>query len=145
MPDAPQLSAISPDSAPAGTGLTLTGSGFGTRNDASTVRFRVPVEGAAPVAGSIVDWVDDTIRVQVPALASFDSGGPLTVSVHTDDGDSATLPFILEEDSPPSLAAIHPGRGLDHDTVTLTGERFGRPTSASAVLFQAPGPTDVPP
>lgn len=143
MPDAPQLSAISPASAPAGTELTLTGSGFGARNNASAVRFRVPAQGAAPVAGSIVDWVDDTIRVQVPSLASFDSGGPLTVTVHTDDGNSGGLSFIIEEDSPPALAAIHPERGLEQDTVTLTGERFGRPTGTSAVLFQAPGPSDV--
>jgi hypothetical protein len=144
MPDPPRLDAVTPASARAGTELTLTGAGFGTRNAGSAVRFRVPVAGAAPVAGSIVDWAAATIRVQVPSLASFGSGGPLDVTVHTDAGDSSPAAFVIEEPSPPALTSIRPERGLENDTVTLTGERFGRPASGSTVLFQAPGPTDVP-
>lgn len=144
MPDPPRLDAITPASAPPGTELTLTGSGFGAPNAASAVRFRVPAAGAAPISGSIVDWAAETIRVQAPPLASFDGGGPLDVRVHTDAGESQTVTLILEEESPPALTSARPGRGLENDPVTLTGERFGRPAAGSAVLFQAPGPTDVP-
>lgn len=139
----PRLDDVAPDSARAGAQLTLTGAAFGARTAGSAVRFRLPLAGAAPVPGTIVDWAADTIHARVPSLASFGSGGPLEVSVHADTGDSAALPFVLEEDSPPSISAASPPRGLAGATITLTGERFGRQAAGSAVLFQAPGPADV--
>lgn len=144
MPNPPRLDAVTPASATAGTELTLTGAGFGPVNDASAVEFRVPEPGAAPVAGTIAAWADTAIRTQVPSLASFGSGGPLEVRVHTDAGESGTLPFVLAEPSPAALSAVQPERGLEGDTVALTGERFGRPGAGGTVLFQAPGPRDVP-
>ncbi len=141
---APRLDTVMPATATAGTELTLTGAAFGTRNDASAVRLRVPEQGAAPVTAAIVAWSDTSIQARVPALASFGSGGPLQLSVHTDGGDSGTLPFVLAEPSPPELAAAQPVRGLENDTVTLTGQRFGRAGAGGRVLFQAPGPQDVP-
>lgn len=142
MPDAPRLDSVTPGSATAGTALTLTGT-FGAHTDASAVRFRVPVDGAAPVVGTIDDWSETTIHVHLPSLTSFGSGGPLEITVHTDAGDSTAVPFLLEEDSPPSVAGVNPARGLQNDTITVTGQGFGRPGTGSAALFQAPGPHDV--
>ncbi|GIJ58476.1 IPT/TIG domain-containing protein [Virgisporangium aurantiacum] len=139
----PRLDTLSPASGPGGAEVTLTGADFGARNAASAVRFRVPDEGAAPVPAEVLAWTADTVRVRVPPLASFGSGGPLDVAVHTDAGDSDPLTFVVEEEAPPVLSAVNPVRGLENDTVVLTGERLGRPTALSTVVFQAPGPTDV--
>jgi hypothetical protein len=143
MADVPRLDNIAPGSARAGAQLTLTGAAFGARTGGSAIRFRLPRAGAAPVPGPIVDWAAGTIHARVPALASFGSGGPLEVSVHADAGDSAPLNFVLEEDAPPSIGAANPPRGLAGAEITLTGDRFGRQTPSSAVLFQAPGPAEV--
>src|SRR4051794_5671800 len=97
MADAPRLDSVTPASARPGDQLTLAGAAFGVQTAASAVRFRVPVPGAAPVAGAIVDWAAATIHVRVPALASFGSGGPLEASVHTDAGDSGAVAFMLNE------------------------------------------------
>jgi hypothetical protein len=121
MPDAPRLDALAPTSAPGGTEVTLTGADFGARNAASAVRFRVPEDGRAPIPAEIVAWAADTIRVHVPPLADFESGGPLDVTVHTDGGDSDPQTFVVEEDAPPVLSAVAPVRGLENDTVVLTG------------------------
>jgi hypothetical protein len=142
MATAPRLDTVTPISARPGDTLTLAGA-FGAQTDASSVRLRIPAEGSAPVPATIVDWSDATIHAELPPLASFGSGGPLEVTVHTDGGDSAVLTIVLLEEAPPALAAVAPARGLEGDTVTLTGDRFGRATSTSAVVFVAPGPADV--
>jgi hypothetical protein len=139
----PHLADVSPASGRAGAQLTLTGGAFGVKTAASAVRFRLPIAGAAPVLGTIVDWSAQTIRARVPALASFGSGGPLEVGVHTDAGDTEALPFVLEEEAPPSIGALSPVRGLEGARITLTGERFGRRAGGSAVVFVVPGPADV--
>jgi hypothetical protein len=143
VPDVPNLANVAPGSARAGAQLTLTGGAFGARTAASAVRFRLPVAGAAPVPGTIVDWANATIHARVPALVSFGSGGPLEVSVHNDAGDSQALLFLLEEDAPPAIGAASPPRGLEGANITLTGERFGRRAAASAVHFQTAGSAEV--
>ncbi|MBM2619321.1 IPT/TIG domain-containing protein [Actinoplanes sp. LDG1-06] len=143
MPDAPQLDSVTPASARAATTLTLAGTSFGARTDGSAVRLRVPAQGAAPVPGELVSWSATAIQVRVPPLATFGSGGPLEITVHSDDGDSDAAAFVLEEEAPPAVTAVQPARGLGGDAITLTGERFGRRAPGSAVLFQAPGPRDV--
>lgn len=143
MAEVPHLDSVTPTSARAGAQLTLTGGAFGPRKAVSAVRFRMPLAGAAPVPGTIVDWSAGTIHARVPALDSFGSGGPLEVGVHTDAGDSEALAFVLEEDAPPAIGAASPSRGLEGERITLTGERFGRQTAGSAVLFRALGPTEV--
>ncbi|MER5334184.1 IPT/TIG domain-containing protein [Micromonospora sp. NPDC002717] len=144
MPDAPRLDTVTPASAPAGTPLTLAGTAFGDRTEASAVRFRVPDGTAAPVIGTVDSWSATGIVVRVPSLVSFGSGGPLEVVVHTDAGDSAPAPFVIEEAAPPAITTVDPARGLENTTITVTGERFGRRGAGSTVLFRAPGPRDVP-
>ena len=143
MADAPRLDTVAPAAARANEQLTLSGAAFGARTAESAVRFRLPVAGAAPVAGTVVDWAAATIHARMPALASFGSGGPLQVDVHTTAGDSRALDVVLLEDAVPSVTTVTPARGLEGVTVTISGDRFGRPTADSAVLFQAPGPSDV--
>lgn len=143
MADSPRLDAVTPTSARAGAELELAGA-FGDQTAGAAVWFRVPAPGTAPVAGEIIAWTAATIHVRVPALASFGSGGSLELRVHNDAGDSGALTFVIEEEAPPSISTVTPARGLEHAQLTLTGSRFGRPLGGSAVLFQAPGPVDVP-
>jgi hypothetical protein len=142
MPDPPRLDGITPASARAGAQLTLRGGNFGAKTAGSAVRFRLPAAGAAPVPGTIDDWAADTIHARVPSFASFGSGGPLEVTVHADTGDSSAQRIVLLEDAPPTIGAATPARGLEGAAITLSGDRFGRQTETSAVLFQG-GITDV--
>jgi hypothetical protein len=144
MADTPRITSITPASAPAGAELTVAGTAFGASTAGSAVRFRVPEAGAAPVAGTVVAWAAESIRVHVPTLASFGSGGPLEIVVHTDAGDSPASAFMLLEASPPAITSLTPARGLQGDRITIAGERFGRQAAGSAVRFQRPGSADVP-
>lgn len=143
MADQPRIQNITPAAAPAGAELAISGSAFGARTAGSAIRFRLPEAGATPASGTIVAWAAESIRVRVPDLALFGSGGPLEIVVHTDAGDSPAAAFLLEEASPPAITALSPARGLQGDRVTITGERFGRQIAGSGVRFHAPGAVEV--
>ncbi|HWO17655.1 MAG TPA: hypothetical protein VNO30_02725 [Kofleriaceae bacterium] len=142
MADTPRLDKVTPASALPGAQLTLTGAAFDEQTAESAVRFRLPTPHVVPVTGAIVGWEPTTILVQVPALESFGSGGPLEVTVHTAAGVSLPVEIILHEAERPTIAKVVPARGLENARITITGSRFGRPSNGSEVLFQAPGPSD---
>lgn len=137
---APNLTGLDKDSAKAGAEVRLAGSGFGAATQQSAVYFRLPDAGATRVAAAVLEWKPDFVRATVPPPASLGGGGPLVVSAASKDGESNTRPFVLLEDTPPSIGTIAPGRGLAGDEVTIGGARFGRLSPESLVAFTAPGP-----
>jgi hypothetical protein len=143
MADTPRLDTVTPASALPGDQLTLAGAAFGKKTDASAIRFRLPEDHAVSAAGTFVDWAEATIHVQVPPLAAFGSGGPVELSVHTDAGDSDFLPLLLKEAAPPTCPVLDPAKGLESESIKLTGSGFGRPTADSKVFFQGPGSGEV--
>jgi len=138
-PPPPVLTAVTPDHGPGGTSITLTGTGFGARNDTSTVHLDVP--GGTSVTAPLTSWTDTTVVATVPPLASFGSGGPLDVRVSNENGASAAVPFVLHEDGPPALGSVAPTLGLPGAPVVLTGSGFGRLAPGSAVRFATTGTT----
>ncbi|TLM68094.1 MAG: hypothetical protein FDZ70_10035, partial [Actinobacteria bacterium] len=62
----PTLSAVTPNTSPIGSQVVLTGSGFGSAQGTSTVRF------AGTSAGAAVSWSDTTITVTVTFPAAHD-------------------------------------------------------------------------
>ena len=71
-----EITGVSPDSAPVGTGVTVEGNGFGTRDG------KVTFNGVEAVAGG---WGDSSINATVPAGAT---AGPIRVTVagHVSNG-----------------------------------------------------------
>lgn len=80
----PAITGISPGAGPAGSTVTITGSGFGSSQSSSTVRFN----GGEPA--TVTSWSENQILAIVPASAS---SGPIRVTVGTYSGDSA--PFTI--------------------------------------------------
>jgi|GEM_PF-1200204 len=136
-PAAPVLSALTPNSGPVGTPVTLSGSGFG------------------PVAGSVywsqggtalretppaADWTDGTITAPVPAGLT---AGSVSVSVYGSAGQgSQALPFTVTVTAPPPpgapvLSALDPNSGPVDTPLTLSGSGFG--TVAGSVYWSQGG------
>ncbi len=90
----PQITAISPDTGPAGTGFSvnITGTDFGTTQGSSTVTFwRV---STTYEEATIVSWSDTEIVCEVPSGAS--SGSTTSgVRVNADTGPSNDYPFTV--------------------------------------------------
>jgi hypothetical protein len=81
---APQITAISPASAPTDTQVTISGSNFGATQSASQVLF-----GGFPA--QVVSWGDTGIVVVVPAGVT--AGQTVGVQVFSDRGDSNSVSF----------------------------------------------------
>jgi IPT/TIG domain len=82
------ISSISPTSGPAGTTVTISGSGFGSQQSSSTMTFN----GVAPA--SITSWSDAQIQAVVPTLTPT---GPVYLNVAniTGQGPAFTLTSSL--------------------------------------------------
>ena len=123
------LSAVTPDSGPAGTPVTLSGGGFGTVAGAvywsqGTTTLRQAPPAAAWSAGSIATSVPPGLSPGTVAVAVYNS---------TTGVDSNTQPFTVTA-SPPVLTAINPASGPVGTPVTLAGNDFG--TVAGAVYWR---------
>jgi hypothetical protein len=119
---APRVSSVSPSSAPQGSSLTISGTGF---TGATSVSF-----GATAAAGFTVNS-DASITATAPAVRT----GTVDVKVVGPGGTSATnsgdnFTFVLT----PRISGLKPSRGsADGGTVvTITGVNF---TGATAVGF----------
>jgi hypothetical protein len=116
---------ISPTSGPAGTPITITGTGFGPTQGTGTVTF-----GGAPAA-SITSWIDTKIVVlpydlKVPVNASLD----VVVITAGNQQVKALQPFL--ETIPPLM----PASGPAGTPVTIHGTGFGATKGAkSAITF----------
>jgi hypothetical protein len=62
----PVITGITPQCAPPGTLIAVTGSGFGTDRDSVTVGFAGPEQAE----GAVVEVADDTLQVIVPVVTS---------------------------------------------------------------------------
>jgi hypothetical protein len=85
-PGAPAISNVSPASAPVGTQITITGSGFGASAGSSTVKFN----GLATTPDANSKWSDTQITIDVPSGATT---GNLIVNVN--GVDSNALAFTV--------------------------------------------------
>ncbi len=76
--EAPEITAFSPTTIPAGTQsiLTITGSGFGAKTNSSNVFFPFSNDGGTSLRGSnayILSWTDTRIEIYVPDFAGTGS------------------------------------------------------------------------
>jgi len=93
----PQIASISPESGPANTQVTITGTNFGATQGSSGVLF-----GESP---QVVSWSDTSIVVTAPA---FDGGTVVQVAVYTNNGISNGVNFTFPSYQffPPSLSIV---------------------------------------
>ncbi len=116
----PQISNISPTSGPAGTLVTVTGTGFVDVTD-------VAVGGISAV---VVYANAASIVIKVPVGTA---GGPVTVSNAIATGASP-MSFSV---SGPQIASISPASGVPGDRVTISGSAFVEVTSVKFGGVQA--------
>jgi hypothetical protein len=111
------VTAISPNSGNTGNIVTITGTGFGTTQGGSFVRFN----GATATINS---WSNTSIVTSVPATAT---SGALVVTVAGASSDGIYFT------SQPQIDGISPNPAALPATVTITGQNFGSTQGSSAV------------
>jgi len=116
-----QVTSLSPTSAPVGTTVTITGTGFGAVQATSTVTF-------GGVAASVSQWSDSSIAVKVPAGATT---GPVVVTVAGQASNSVTFTVLL----PPTITFLSPSAGIPGQSITIAGSNFGITQGSSTVTF----------
>jgi IPT/TIG domain-containing protein len=116
-----QIVSVSPMSAPIGSTVTITGSGFGVSQGGSTATFN----GVAATAST---WSSTSITVSVPAGAAT---GPVVVTV----GGLASNGVGFTVVQPPNLTSVNPTVGIAGQSITITGSNFGATQGSSTVTF----------
>ena len=118
VPLPPGIASISPAAAPAGTSVTIAGSGFGPLTTGNIVSFN-------GVRATTSAWTPGSIQATVPATAT---SGPVTVQVN--GARSAGYPFTVQV---PVISSLEPTSGPPGTTVTLTGSGFETQQSANTL------------
>jgi YD repeat-containing protein len=117
----PRITGVSPTRGPAGTSVTISGTGFGGTVGENAVRFDSVL--AAVATASPTELV-----VTVPTGAAT---GPITV---TASGGTATSPTVFLVPVP-SITSLAPTSGRFGATVTISGEDFSPVPSLNDVRF----------
>ena len=118
VPIPPVITSISPSTAPAGTSITIAGTGFGTSATTSIVSFN-------GTTATTTAWTPTSIQATVPSVSP---AGPVTVTMG--GARSTGYPFTLQV---PVISSLEPTSGAPGTTVTLTGSGFETQQGASAV------------
>jgi hypothetical protein len=119
----PTIGGFAPDSGPAGTTVTISGSGF---TDATDVRFNGTSASAFTVDS------DGQVTATVPSGAST---GPISVDA---PGGTATSSSSFTVIQPPSISGFSPTSGPVGTVVTIAGSGF---TGTTAVRFDGTSAT----
>jgi RHS repeat-associated protein len=117
----PVISSLDPPAGPVGGTITLNGSGFGTGQGSSMVKFN-------GVSASATSWSDTSVNATVPSGAT---SGPVTV---TEGGvTSSGVQFNVIEAT--AITGISPASAPIGGSVVITGTGFGPTQSNSAMHF----------
>src|SRR5215831_15566203 len=116
---APSINSLSPTSGTTGTLVTITGTGFGSSQGSSTVKFNGTI--ATVTSGN---WTDTSIKVNVPSGATT---GNVVVTVLT---PSNGVNFTIVK-----ITSLSPTSGNTGTLVTITGSGFGSSQGSSTVKF----------
>jgi hypothetical protein len=108
----PTVTAIAPSSAAIGASVTISGSGFGSTQGTSSVKFN------GTVATNIKSWGSSSIAVIVP---SGTTTGSVTVTVSGKTSNGVTFTVVPA----PAILSLSPTSGAIGSIVTITGTNFG--------------------
>ncbi len=113
----PMVTGVSPTSGPAGSQITVTGTGFGATQGTSSIKIN-------SVAATVVTWSDTQIVATVPQTLT----GLLQVTV-----SNITSPAgIYFEITLPHVSSLSPASGVVGTQVTVTGSGFRASQSQSS-------------
>lgn len=141
-----RLARISPNPAPIGSIVTLTGSNFGHLKGSVLLSFtnlNGGVVSTVATTAEVVSWQNDRITIVVPDVAANQD---YMVEVNGSHGGSfiytsnrASLRVI----SKPIVSKITPDNGPVSQTITVTGFGFGATRGNSGVLFSKYGESEI--
>lgn len=123
----PNISSMSVTSGPAGTLVTITGTGFGSTQGTSTVAFNGTI-------GSPTSWSDTNIVVPVPSGATT---GPIVVSLGAIGSNGVTFTVIPT----PTISNMSSTSGPVGIPITMTGSNFGSTQGSSTITFNGTSAT----
>ena len=119
---APAITLLTPNQAPVGAPVTITGTSFGTTQGASTVTFN----GTSAATASA--WSATSITVNVPAGATT---GNVVVTVNGLPSNGSAFTLLASA----SITSLSINSGSIGSGVTITGTNFGASQGASTVTF----------
>ncbi len=126
-----KISYITPNSGPAGSYVTVYGSGFGALKDSSTIKFKrsdtqwVSGDFNFPAVCSTNYWRNDRIIVKVPQEFENIAIGSLIKVVLQNGKESTPVKFDTNTNGlTPSLCSISPESGTAGNLVDIFGEYF---------------------
>jgi len=125
--DVTKIDSISPNFGPSGTGIEITGTGFGAERGLNAVSFN------GIKATEISDWSNKSITAKAPALVVSS-----TVSVVINNINSNGINFNAS-----SVSSILPTSGTVGTSVTVNGTGFGTEKGSNFISFNDIVSTDV--
>lgn len=132
--DPPVIDAVTPDAAPYGSTIAVSGSGFGATQGANArVEFWGP--DSSLLRGEVVSWSDTLIEVVVP-----DGSVEGYVRVWLNDATASNPVYFVPSDppasgEPPVIDSLSTYAAPPGDVVWVYGSNFGTPTPDSYVFF----------
>lgn len=117
-----EISGIQPDEGPAGTTVTISGSGFSPEVSENSVTF-------SGTKASIEDAAESEVKAVVPGEAE---SGPIEIKVGE---KTATGPAFTIKDESPVIESIEPDSGVAGTEVVITGLNFSTDPSEVLVRF----------
>lgn len=115
----PTISSLTPASGPVGTSVAIAGSGFGTTQGTSTLKFN-------GVTATPTSWSDTSIVAPVPAGATT---GSVVVTVGGTASHGVTFTVT------PKITGLSPSSGPLGTTITINGTTFGSSQGSSTITF----------
>ena len=124
----PSISNYSPASGPAGTSITVTGSGFGATQGSGYIYL------SSWTSLTVTNWSDTSITATIPPGTAIG-----TQYIYVSANGLASIgayPFTISGPPPgPAITGISPPAAAVTQAVTITGSNFGSSQGASTITF----------
>ncbi len=118
---APSIASLSPTSGAVGAAVTIAGSGFGSSQGSSTVKFN-------GTTATVTSWTSTSIVATVPSGATT---GTVVVRVSSVNSNGLTFTVVAA----PAITSLSPASGAVGAAVTVTGTNFGSTQGTGTVKF----------
>jgi hypothetical protein len=128
----PSLTSMTPTSGPAGSQITLNGTGFGT-----TAPSQVTFLGNNNFVPTIISWSDTQVQLAIPSTVQPESGHLQFFTSTGVEVDSPTFTVTVAL----NVTAMTPATGQVGTPITITGSGFGSSQSSSTVTFNGASAT----
>jgi RHS repeat-associated protein len=125
----PSITSLSPASGAVGASVTITGSGFGSTQGTSAVKFNT-------TTATITSWSATSIVATVPTGATT---GNIVVNASGVNSNGVSFTVVAA----PSITSLSPTTGAVGASVTITGANFGSTQGTGTVSFNGTTVTTI--